>query len=545
MQEINFRETELLLKGVIFVHDKYSNIPEKRGTNPSFFILSWERPSIPMRDKIYAYLKSQESGATSSELVEQVLKIKGASPGVSETLIQTAVAGDRRLTVDKHHRWKIAERGGTPFPEAEFVLLSIVTVDTAERSKTLVEVSAQKLRNDTITDRLHLCIHPGLTDVSSLHLPPDFVQAIKGGVSGEKAASALAHFFGEAVLVGYDIQTAIHQINKMLNTFHKTLENPSLCLRYLTKKLMPALQQKSLSDIASYFKLPVLDIRRTEKEIDTIADIFSRYKDLLKEQGFGTVEEVLEFQHPHIEDIDFSKYAFDKYFLLSIPQKPGVYTMKDKHGSVIYLGKAKNLRARVSSYFWNTADRLQKITDLLRDVHRIEYEVTGSELAAMLMEYRLIQQYRPRLNQQLEVHERPARYGKLRNFIAILPSSTEKSLELFFAREGLPLEQYEVLKEAVNFSEVERILDTLYYGGETDVRSSVDANGRKNHQNDPLPARIENGEIDIVLSWLGANKDHVNYINMDTVCTKEACLELLKDYIRDEETPQKKHFRMK
>jgi len=49
-----------------------------------------------MRDKIYAYLKSQKAGAASKEIVEQVLKIKGASPHISEKLIQTAIAGDRR-----------------------------------------------------------------------------------------------------------------------------------------------------------------------------------------------------------------------------------------------------------------------------------------------------------------------------------------------------------------------------------------------------------------------------------------------------------------
>ena len=498
-----------------------------------------------MRDKIYAYLKAHNDGATSHELVEQVLKIKGAAPGISETLIQTAVAGDRRFAIDAHRLWKVAEERGTPFPEAEFVLLSFVTVDTAERSKTIVEVSAQKIKNDATIDRFHVCINPGLPAISTLHLPPDFVQEIKNGVSWEKSARSLDDFFGEAVLVGYDIQPALHQINKILNTFHRTIENALLCLRCLTKKLMPTLHQKSLSDVAAHFKLPILDVRRTEREINIIADIFSRYKELLKENGFKTVEEALEFQYPLIEYIDFSKYAFDKYFLWSIPQMPGVYKMKNKHGEVIYVGKAKNLRTRVSSYFWNTPDRLQKITDLLRDMYCIEYEVTGSELSAMLMEYRLIQQYRPRVNQQLEVHERPARYGKLRNFIAILPSSTEESLDLLFARDGLPLKQYEVLRDAVNFSEVEKILDTMYYGTETHGNSPMYANADENLLNDHLTARIEDGEIDIVLSWLEANKDHVNYINLDTVCTKEACIKLVKDYIKDEKTPRKKHFRLK
>ena len=120
--------------------------------------------------------------------------------------------------------------------------------------------------------------------------------------------------------------------------------------------------------------------------------------------------------------------------------------MKAKNGDVIYVGKAKNLRVRVSSYFWNTADRLQKIKDLLNSLYTVEYELAGSELAAMLLEYRLIKQYQPRLNQQLEVHERATRYGNLKNFIAILPSSLEKSLELFFVKDGLPLQRYEILR---------------------------------------------------------------------------------------------------
>lgn len=536
-----------------------------------------------MRDKIYTYLKSHNSGATSHELVERVLKIKGASPGISETLIRTAVAGDRRFVVDEHHFWKIIERGGTPLSEAEFVLLSLLTLDTVERSRTIVEVSAQKLRNDKIVDRLHICINPASPVVPTLHLPPDFVQEIKNGVPGVKAADSLCNFFGEAVLVGYGIQSAIYQLNKIFNTVNKTIENSVLCLHDLTKKLIPTLHPKSLNDIASFLKLTTMDTRRTEKEIGVVADIFSRHRELLEEQGFTTVEEVLEFQYPDIEYVDFSKYAFDKCFLWAIPQKPGIYKMRDKHGEVIYIGKAKNLRARVSSYFWNTADRLKKITDLLRNVYSIEYEIAGSELSAILMEYRLIKQYQPRLNQQLEVHERAARYGRLKNFIVLLPSSTEESLELFFVKEGLPLEQYEILKDAVNFSEVESMLDKVYY-------ESIEASGRlplhtqdnktisksfinsaeftpskerlkglagdlgrfkviassvENSLNDNTLTDVETGEIDIVLSWLETNKDHVNYINMDTVCTKEACMKLVKDYIRDEETPQKKHFRLR
>ncbi|MBI2470952.1 MAG: GIY-YIG nuclease family protein [Planctomycetes bacterium] len=477
-----------------------------------------------MRDKIYTYLRSQKMGATSKELVEQVLKIKGATPNISEKLIQTAIAGDRRFAVDEHHLWKVMEESGTPLSKAAFVLLSFLTIDTPERYRIIVEISAQKLRGGKIIDRFHTLVNPGSLTAQAAPLPADFAHEIEDGVPLGKAVRALFDFFGEAILVGYDIHASINQLNMILNRLNETVENPPLCLKFLAKKLIPGLQPKSISDIAAFYKLPVVDTCRTEREICTIAEIFSRYTEQLKKLGCSTVEEVLAFQYPEIGYVDFSKYAFDKGFLWAIPQKPGIYKMRSKNGDIIYVGKAKNLKQRLSSYFWNTADRLQKITDLLNNVYTIEYEEAGSELAAMLMEYQLIKKHRPRLNQQLEVHERPSGYGNLRNFIVILPSSFEGSLELFFVKDGLPLQRYEILKEAVNFSGVERILD-------------------ENIKDDNTLTDIERGEMEIVLSWVETNKDQVNYINMDTVTTKEARLKLLKDYMHDEETPQKKHFR--
>ena len=477
-----------------------------------------------MQDKIYAYLKSQKAGATSKEIVEQVLKIKGASPHISEKLIQTAIAGDRRFAVDEHCLWKIIGKGGTPLSEAEIVFLSLLTIDTPEKSRIIVEISAQKLRDGKIVNRLHTLVNPGSLKVQTMLLPEDFAQEVKGGVPLEKAARLFSDFVGDGILIGYDVHSSINQLNAVLSKSNEMIENPPLCLKFLAKKLIPDLQPKSINDIAAFFKLSVVDTRRTETEVCTAAEIFSRYRELLQEQEFSTVEAVLAFQYPDIEYVDFSKYAFDKAFLWAIPQKPGVYKMKNKSGDVIYVGKAKNLKVRLNSYFWNTADRLQKITDLLNHVYTIEYEETGSELAAIVLEFRLIKQYRPGLNQQLEVHERTTRYGNLKNFIVILPSSIEESLELFFVKDGLPLQRYEILRDAVNFSGVERILDT-------------------NIQNHNVLTDIEMGEMEIVLSWVEANKDRVNYINMDTISGKEACLKILGDYLRDEETFQKKHFR--
>ena len=482
-----------------------------------------------VQEKIYAYLKSKKTGAASSELVEQVVKIKGASTGVSETLIRTALSGDRRFTLDERMLWQIIEKNGTPISDAEIAVVSLFTARLAGKYGIIVEISAQKLKGNKLTEHFHAFINPGASILSSLHLPGDVEQEIKQGVTAEKGASALLHFLGDAVLAGYDIHATVHQLNAILGKTQETIENQALCLKLLTKKLLPSLNQKSQSDLSLFFKLPTIDTPNTEKEVSNMVNIFARCRELAEAQKIGTTEALLEFQYPAVMSVDFSKYAFDKAFLWSIPQSPGIYQMKDKSGKVIYVGKAKNLKDRVGSYFWNTTNCLEKIAGLLNAVYTIELEITGSELAAMLLEYQLIKQYRPQFNQQIEVHERDARYGSLKNFVLLLPSTVENCFELFFVKEGQPVQRYELLRDAVDLSGIEEILAEMF---------------EQNREPDDL-AEDETGEIDIVLSWVDANKDFVNFINLDVAGNQAACLKLIKDYIRDDEMLQKKQFRWK
>ena len=83
--------------------------------------------------------------------------------------------------------------------------------------------------------------------------------------------------------------------------------------------------------------------------------------------------------------------------LASLPSRPGVYLMRDRSGKVIYVGKAKELRARVRSYF-RGGDGRSQIQFLLRRVEDIETLVTGNEKEALILENNLIKQYRPRYN---------------------------------------------------------------------------------------------------------------------------------------------------
>jgi len=90
-----------------------------------------------------------------------------------------------------------------------------------------------------------------------------------------------------------------------------------------------------------------------------------------------------------------------EHLIRSLPEKPGVYKYLDKEGKVIYVGKAKNLKKRVSSYFTKT-HQSGKLKLLVRKIADIKFVVTNSEQDALLLENNLIKKYQPRYNIQLK-----------------------------------------------------------------------------------------------------------------------------------------------
>ena len=77
---------------------------------------------------------------------------------------------------------------------------------------------------------------------------------------------------------------------------------------------------------------------------------------------------------------------------------PGVYIMKNREGGIIYIGKAKNLKKRVTSYFRENPDHLPKVAAMVSNVYDYDFIVTDSEYEALLLECSLIKQHKPRYN---------------------------------------------------------------------------------------------------------------------------------------------------
>ena len=87
-----------------------------------------------------------------------------------------------------------------------------------------------------------------------------------------------------------------------------------------------------------------------------------------------------------------------EYHLKNLPDKPGIYMMKNSLGEVIYVGKAKVLKNRVKSYFQNSKNHSEKVRVMVKNIAEFEYIVTDSEMEALILECNLIKKYSPRYN---------------------------------------------------------------------------------------------------------------------------------------------------
>lgn len=91
--------------------------------------------------------------------------------------------------------------------------------------------------------------------------------------------------------------------------------------------------------------------------------------------------------------------------LKNLPKTPGIYKMKNSRGEIIYVGKAKNLKQRVGSYFIQNKQHSRKVLEMVRWIDDFDYELTDTEFDALLLECHVIHQIRPRYNRMMNHYE--------------------------------------------------------------------------------------------------------------------------------------------
>jgi DNA polymerase-3 subunit epsilon len=287
--------------------------------------------------------------------------------------------------------------------DAVFVVIDVETTGQSAQFGRITEIGMVKVVDGEIIDEYSTLINP------EQFIPPFITQMT--GISNEMVAQApkfnevkgrIQSFLGDAVFVAHNAAFDYGFVNSSFQREGlKPIPNELLCTVRVARRLLPTTKSKSLESLIKFYDIKVKERHRALDDAKATAQILINFLEILENKyDLETLDEVIGFQYKNV----FKLKKPPKNFLLlkdtlgEIPEKPGVYFMYDKYDSLIYIGKSKNLKERVDSYFYHNTGHTQKVFEMVRFVQSIKYDTTGSELSALLLESALIKKHKPVYN---------------------------------------------------------------------------------------------------------------------------------------------------
>lgn len=304
----------------------------------------------------------------------------------------------------------------TSLHDTVFTVFDVETTGLSALNNRITEIGIVKMRGGEIISEYETLINPGefvppyitqLTGITNemVHKKPKFEElapVILNFIKGEGSENT--------ILGGHNVKFDYSFLNSsLLRAGYNKLDHPALCTARLARRLSSSLPSKSLDSLKRHFGIHAKRKHRAIDDARATAQILSIFiEQLVSEFDFETVDDILGFQYRKIYDETKTTPRFKKIKvdLKEVPRQPGVYMMLNKKDEIIYIGKAKNLKERLGSYFYHNVSHTSKIKKLVRYVHKVEWETTGSELSALLAESRLIKSHKPRFNSAIKSYRK-------------------------------------------------------------------------------------------------------------------------------------------
>ena len=297
---------------------------------------------------------------------------------------------------------------GTPLFDVTFCVLDLETTGGSRSDDGITEIGAVKIRAGEVIGEFQTLVNPGAAIPASIVVLTGITQTmvLSAPLIAEVYPTFL-EFVGDAVLVAHNKSFDLGFLNAAAQRLgYQKLSNRSLDTVALARRLVRSeVRNLRLSSLAAHFRSPVTPTHRALDDARATVHVL-----------YGLLERAGTLHVTHLEDLLALPTArgnphYDKIELArNLPRRPGVYLFKDRQGTVIYVGKAKNIRSRVSSYFYG--DERRSIGNLMRELHSIDFTVTAGELDASITELRLIHRHIPR-------HNRASKPPKANHFLTL------------------------------------------------------------------------------------------------------------------------------
>lgn len=286
------------------------------------------------------------------------------------------------------------EELGTPLFDVTFCVVDLETTGGSAHGDAITEIGAVKVQGGEVIGEFQTLVNPGAAIPASIVILTGITQTmVIGAPDIEQVLPSFLEFAGNSIIVAHNAHFDLGFLNAAATRLgYGKLGNRSLDTVALARRLVrPEVRNLRLATLAAHFRSPVAPNHRALEDARATVHVLH-----------GLLERAGSLHISHLEDLlrlPTAKGAphYDKIGLArDLPRRPGVYLFKDSQGTVIYVGKAKNLRTRVSSYFYG--DKRRSITNLMRELKSVDIVVCPGELEAAITELRLIHTHIPRYN---------------------------------------------------------------------------------------------------------------------------------------------------
>jgi len=479
-------------------------------------------------ERILKFLRERgETGASAAEIAAQFLQARGGER-VAEAVVEATLGTDRRFCKGGDGRWRAAatvsvEEAPRPVSPSKFTIVEFTMLHVGN-ARVPVEAAAIHLPASGASSKWHTAIRLPRDLPPGTRLPEDLAEAAQPNAPHlANVLERLAQLARGTILVSM-AKTPFHA--RVCRSERGGQECEHIALTTLAQRLGLVTGKASPHDLAESVGVVCPEEPRAMDLVRVDAEILAALREEAEARGAREATALLALQRPPVHETDFSRHAFDWGYLQTLPEAPGVYIMMDASGTTIYVGKAANLRERVSSYFRSRVHVDEKTEKIREQTYKLSIQVVGSELEALLLEHECIQELSPAINRQYEVHERRPSCERPANLILILPSAAEGCAELFMVSGGAYLTQLRVARDDPDEAR-EAVLET--YFSERPARD----------ESDRRPQALE-----LLWSWLEQHKDEVNSINVDACGGPDETLRLLAEYLRDDPRARRRTFRI-
>ena len=343
-----------------------------------------------MSPSLYGFVR--DNGPVNPEEITTGLLALPGFNGNARDHVEKLIRKDPRFLWHENGSLGLTDPAALPLMEAPYVVFDLETSGSSvAKGAGITEIGAVKIVGGHPVDEFSTLINPGKPiDPFVVRLTGITDSMVAEAPQAEEVMPDFEEFVEGSVLVGHNVQFDFSFVSAARG---EPLPNPGLDTLKLARTLVPGLKRYRLSALATHFGVHQIPNHRALSDAAATSEVLLRLLKLLRSAGIESVGEAMTIKGGGRRRIKPQK----QHLAAEIPTTPGVYYFVDKKDTVLYVGKAKNLKARVRTYF-NGGDGRRKIGRLVEEVAEVHYTETPGELQALILEAREIKRLLPRYN---------------------------------------------------------------------------------------------------------------------------------------------------